>query len=61
MIRQEMGIDVMQFGFMPKCGTTNAIFIWRQLQEKYLVKKNLYFAFVDFRKVSDRVLRVVVW
>ena len=56
-----MDIDVMQFGFMPKCGTTNAIFIWRQLHEKYLVKKNLYFAFVDFRKVSDRVLRVVVW
>ena len=56
-----MDIDVMQFGFMPKCGTTNAIFIWRQSHEIYLVKKNLYFAFVDFRKISDRVLRVVVW
>ena len=29
----------MQFGFMLKCGTTNAIFITRQLQEKFLQKK----------------------
>ena len=41
---------------MPRCGTTNAIFTLRQLQDKYLAKKtNLYFAFVDLAKAFDRV------
>ena len=38
---------------MPRCGTTNAIFTLRQLQDKYLA--NLYFAFVDLAKAFDRV------
>ena len=42
---------------MPRCGTTNAIFILRQLQEKYLVKKNnLHFAFIDLEKAFVLVL-----
>ena len=46
----------MQFGFMPGRGTTDAIFIIRQLQEKYLAaKKSLYMAFVDLEKAFDRV------
>ena len=41
---------------------TDAIFILRQLQEKYLgKKKNLYFAFVDLEKAFDRVPRKVLW
>ena len=41
-------IDEMQFGFVPGKGTTDAIFIARQLQEKFIsAKKPLYFAFVD--------------
>ena len=32
-------LDEMQFGFRPGRGTTDAIFIVRQLQEKYLGKK----------------------
>ena len=52
----------MQFGFMPGRGTTDAIFILRQLQEKHLAKnKKLYFAFVDFEKAFDRVPRKVIW
>ena len=38
--RQQVDIYKMQLGFMPRSGTTNAIFILRQLQEKYLAKKN---------------------
>ena len=49
----------MQFGFMPGKGTTDAIFIVRQMQEKY-IKKKLYFAFVDLEKAFDRVPREVV-
>ena len=61
-IRQRILIDNMQFGFMPGRGTTDAIFILRQLQEKHLAKnKNLYFAFVDLEKAFDRVPRKVIW
>ena len=52
----------MQFGFMPGRGTTDAIFLVRQLQEKYLgKKKNLYFAFIELEKAFDWVPREVVW
>ena len=34
----------MQFGFMPGKGTTDAIFIMRQVQEKHQTKKKLYYA-----------------
>ena len=60
--RERISIDDMQFGFMPGRGTTDAIFILRQLQEKHLAKnKKLYFAFVDLEKVFDRVPRKVFW
>ena len=35
-IRQVVSIDDSQFGFVPGRGTTDAIFVVRQLQEKYL-------------------------
>ena len=35
-LRRNVVIDNMQFGFMPGRGTTDAIFIVRQLQERYL-------------------------
>ena len=61
LIRKQVSIDEMQFGFMPGRSTTDAIFILRQLQEKYLARKrNLYFAFVDLEKAFDRVPRDVV-
>ena len=34
-IRCQVSIDNMQFGFMPGKGTTDAIFIMRQVQEKH--------------------------
>ena len=53
--------DNMQFGFMPGKGTTDAIFIMRQVQEKHQTKKKkLYYAFVDLEKAFDRVPREIV-
>ena len=47
---------------MPGRGTTDAIFIVRQLQEKFLAKnKNLYLAFVDLEMAFDRVPRQILW
>ena len=60
-IRCQVSIDNMQFGFMPGKGTTDAIFIMRQVQEKHQAKKKkLYYAFVDLKKAFDRVPREVV-
>ena len=60
-VRDQVSIDNMQFGFMPKKGTIDAIFILRQIQEKHLdKKKDIFFAFVDLEKAFDRVPREVV-
>ena len=51
-----------QFGFVPGRGTTDAIFVVRQLQEKYLAaNKRLTMAFVDLEKAFDWVPRKVIW
>ena len=60
-IRQQIKIDDMQFGFMKGKGTTDAIFMARQMQENFRVKGNkLYFGFVDLEKAFDRVPREVI-
>ena len=62
LIRQLMSIDDSQFGFIPGRGTTDAIFVVRQLQEKYLAaSKRLYLASVDLEKAFDRVPWKVIW
>ena len=61
-LRRKVSIDDMQFGFRPGRGTTDAIFIIRQVQEKFLAKnKELWIAFVDLEKAFDRVPREVLW
>ena len=65
LIRQLVSTDDSQFGFVPGRGTTDAIFVVRQLQEKYLAaNKRLYMGFVDLEKViwwALRKLRVEEW
>ena len=51
-IQQQIDTDDMQFIFMKGEGTTDAIFIVRQMQEKFrLIGKKLYFGFLDLEKL----------
>ena len=59
-IRERVFINDMQFGFMPGRGSTDAIFILRQLQEEHLANRKFYFAFVDFEKAFNQVPRKVI-
>ena len=62
LIRQLVSIDNSQFGFVPGRGTTDTIFVVRQLQEKYLAAiKRLYMAFLDLEKVSNWVPQKIIW
>ena len=54
-----MVIISMQFGFRPEKGTTDAILIVRQVQERFMEKKeDLLMAFVE---LENQVPREVVW
>ena len=57
-----LNIDEMQFAFEPGKGSTDAIFIVRQLREKYIAATNkwLYFASVDLEKAFNSVPRKVL-
>ena len=60
-LRQVIHIDDSQFGFMPGRGTVDAIFVTRQLCEKFRAKgKKLHWIFVDLEKAFDRVPRQVI-
>ena len=62
-LRKLISIDDSQFAYMPGKSCSDALFIVRRLQEKYLEKKKaLYHIFVDIQKAFDRVPRqAITW
>jgi len=51
---------ICTFGFMEGKGTTDNIFIVRQMQKFRAKGKKLYLGFVDLEKAVDRVPREVI-
>ena len=60
LIRQLVSIDNSQFGFVPGRGTTDAVFVVRQLREYLASNKRFYMAFVDLEKAFDGVPQKVI-
>ena len=61
-LRNVTKLDEMQMDFMPGRGTVDAIFILRQMLEKYEIDgRKLFVEFVDLEKAFDRVPRKMVW
>ena len=57
-VRRMVGVAAMRFGIVPGRGTTGAIFVIRQLQEKSIAASWPFcFAFVDLEGAFDRVPR----
>jgi len=52
-------ISEEQYGFMPDKGTRNAVFILKNIAQRTIeMRKDLYLAFIDYRKAFDRVKHV---
>ena len=60
-LKDVVKISDNQFGFSAGKSTTDAIFILRQIQQKYIEKKKkLYHIFIDLEKAFDRVPRSAI-
>ena len=60
LIKQVVSVDDSKFGSVPGRGTTDAIFVVRQLREYLSTNKRFYMAFVDLEKAFDGVPRKVI-
>ena len=59
MIPEMIAIDEMQFAFVPGRGTTDAIFIIRQLQEKFLSRTRLVLGHIFLAKVAKGLTKAL--
>jgi Reverse transcriptase (RNA-dependent DNA polymerase) len=50
-----------QFGLMPGRSTMEAIFLIRQLMERYREQNDLHMIFIDLKKVYDKIPRNIIW
>ena len=61
-LRERVEISKQQYEFMPRKGTTDAMFALRMLMEKYREgQRELHCVFVDLEKTYDNVSREELW
>jgi Reverse transcriptase (RNA-dependent DNA polymerase) len=50
-----------QFSFMVGKSTMEAIFLIRQLMERYQKQKDLHMIFIDLEKAHDKISKNIMW
>ena len=61
LLRDKVDIGSMQFGFLPGKGTTDAIFVVRQVQERFMDKKKRSFLLLSISRKHLIEFLVLFW